>query len=84
MYRCQKCGICVQPGIKKINVVVASRERVYEPSVPDSGNRGRFGRGRSGRRRKAVDNGGTGTEIVTEQSVCPTCAPELYGGAVKL
>lgn len=83
MYRCQKCGINVPAGTKQIKVAVASRPRVYEPKGQGPGDRGRFMRG-SARKRNPVDKGGEGTELVSEQSVCPTCAPELYGEVPKL
>ena len=85
MYRCQKCEIIVPAGTKQLKVVVASRTRIYEPRGDDPSERRRsFSRGRRARKRKPYDKGGTGTEIVREITVCPTCAPELYGEVSEL
>ena len=79
MFRCQMCDTIVPAGTRSTKVVVATRQKIYEPRGQDPRERrgGRSFRGRRGpRKKKPYDKGGTGTEIVRELSVCPSCAAE--------
>lgn len=79
MFRCQMCDTIVPAGIRSAKVVVATREKVYEPRGQDPRERrgGRGFRGRRGpRKKKPYDKGGRGVEIVRELAVCPGCATE--------
>lgn len=79
MFRCQMCNRIVPAGTRSTKLVVATRERIYEPRGQDPRERrgGRSFRGRRGpRKRKPYDKGGQGVEIVRELSVCPSCAAE--------
>ena len=79
MFRCQMCDTIVPAGTRSTKVVVATRQKIYEPRGQDPRERrgGRSFRGRRGpRKRSPTTRGGTGTEIVRELSVCPSCAAE--------
>jgi len=94
MFRCQMCNAIVPAGTRSTKVVVATRERIYEPRGQDPRERrgGRGFRGRRGpRKRKPYDKGGRGVEIVRELSACPSCAalyadtpPEHHAAAPAL
>lgn len=79
MFRCQMCNRIVPPSTRATKLVVATRERIYEPRGQDPRERrgGRSFRGRRGpRKKKPYDKGGQGVEIVRELAVCPSCAAE--------
>lgn len=68
MYRCDRCHTVVPPRTPARRLVVETRivEHPY-----------RMGAGErlvDGKRKKYDDPGGTGSQIVREQVVCPACA----------
>ncbi len=76
MFRCQLCGTVMPPGTRTHKLIVQTRAKKYEPrEKPQSRGGGGF-RGRGGRptRRRLMDPGGEGREIVRELSVCAECA----------
>lgn len=69
MYRCELCGVVVQPNTPSLKVVVETRPVVY----PE---RGRANKVRVRGKRKpthANDPGGRGWEVVRAAKVCRTC-----------
>lgn len=83
MFRCQSCETVVPAGTRAQRVVVQTRQKTYEPrgDRPGSDRGSRF-RGRRVKKKRVFDQGGTGTEIVRELLVCPTCA-ERYEAEQK-
>ena len=75
MFRCQSCQTVVPAGTRAQRVVVQTRPKTYEPRGDRPGfDRGSRFRGRRVKKKKVFDQGGTGTEIVRELLVCPSCA----------
>lgn len=82
MYRCQICETVVPPGTRTHKVVVQTRAKEYAArEKPSSRGGGGFrGRGRF-QKRKPMDPGGEGHEIVRELTVCPACAEQYESQA---
>lgn len=84
MFRCQQCGTVVPAGTRATKIVTQTRRKEYQPREAEPTSRGgRFGRGRFSRRRRVIDRGGEGTEIVREIMVCPKCAAEFERQAAE-
>jgi hypothetical protein len=61
-----RCEICKQPQpdhTKPVRVVTEEREKIYPPRYRSD--------------RTLIDEGGVGTEIVKEKSLCQPCARRL-------
>lgn len=65
MFICQKCGSVVGPGVSPIKKVVETRTKEYPQ---------RWSYDEQGNRKDMIDKGGTGTEIVREETLCQECA----------
>lgn len=66
----------VPAGVRGTKIVTQTRDKEYDQreAEPTTRGGGRFGRGRFSRRKRVIDRGGAGTEIVREIMVCPKCA----------
>ena len=63
---CQKCEETMPNGTEPVKVVVETRKKSYPV---------RYGTFEG--MTKTIDNGGTGTEIVSELMVCAACAKKM-------
>jgi hypothetical protein len=68
LFRCQLCDQVVSPRIPQTRIVVETR--LIEHPRRDKAHRFKVDR----REREVDDPGGTGTAIVRELAVCPSCA----------
>ena len=73
MYRCDRCGEVMPPRTPSFRRVVATRSKSYP--FRSKANVVRV----KGKVCRRDDLGGEGTEIVSEDTVCPDCAGSISG-----